>query len=75
MAFPETQNGVEIHGVPEEVLTGDGAGRSSHQIFFAQALHQPLETTLFFGNKVHGPEAAPAAPLKKLQLEQLLPTL
>ena len=33
------------------------------QIFFAQALHQPLTATLFFGNKVQGPLAAPLAPL------------
>lgn len=63
MASPETRNGVEIHAVSGEVLTGNGAGKSSHQIFFAQALHQPLDTTLFFGNRVHGPEAEPAAPL------------
>lgn len=40
-----------------------GARDAVAQAFFAQALHQPLAATLFFGNSWHGPYAAPLAPL------------
>ena len=40
-----------------------GARAAVAQAFFAQALHQPLAATLFFGNSWHGPYAAPLAPL------------